>query len=98
MTELFLRKIIVELHIGFKTWPKMSEIRQIRLYRKGQLLKRTFSWRKNCHTTVKSEAIACARRCRSSWLTGWWTRKRRIKKMEEQGGEEAQGVADPKIG
>jgi hypothetical protein len=30
----------------------------------------------SCHVTVKSEAIACARRYRPSrWLTGWWTRK-----------------------
>jgi hypothetical protein len=28
-----------------------------------------------CNATVKSEAIACARRCWSSWLTGWWTRQ-----------------------
>jgi hypothetical protein len=26
------------------------------------------------HVTLKSEAIACARRCRSSRWTGWWTR------------------------
>jgi hypothetical protein len=25
-------------------------------------------------------AIACARRCRSSWLTWWWTQKRIIGK------------------
>jgi hypothetical protein len=25
--------------------------------------------------TEKSEAIACARRCRSSRLAGWWTQK-----------------------
>jgi hypothetical protein len=29
----------------------------------------------NCHVTEKSEAIACARRCWSSQLTGWWTKK-----------------------
>jgi hypothetical protein len=28
-----------------------------------------------CHMTEKSEAIACARRCRSSPLTGWWIQK-----------------------
>jgi hypothetical protein len=29
-----------------------------------------------CHWTMKSEAIVCARRCRSSRVTGWWwTRK-----------------------
>jgi hypothetical protein len=26
---------------------------------------------KNCHVTEKSEAIACARRCRSSQLKEW---------------------------
>jgi hypothetical protein len=30
---------------------------------------------RNCHVTEKSEAIACARRCRSSQLTEWWTQK-----------------------
>jgi hypothetical protein len=44
----------------------------------------------------QSEAIACARRCRSSRLTGWWTRKEESEKMEGQGGGKAQGVADPK--
>jgi hypothetical protein len=42
------------------------------------------------------QTIACARRCRSSWLTGWWTQKEQAEKMEGQGGGEAQGVADPK--
>jgi hypothetical protein len=27
---------------------------------------------------VLFEKTACARRCRSSWLTGWWTQKRII--------------------
>jgi hypothetical protein len=30
---------------------------------------------RHCHATEKSEAIACARRCRSSRLTRWWTQK-----------------------
>jgi hypothetical protein len=30
---------------------------------------------RNCHLTEKSEAIACASRCRSSRLTRWWTWK-----------------------
>jgi hypothetical protein len=50
---------------------------------------------RHCHVTEKSEAIAHARRCRSSRLTRWWTQKRIIRKMEGRGGEEAQGVADP---
>jgi hypothetical protein len=29
----------------------------------------------NCHATEESEAFACARRCQSSHLTGWWTQK-----------------------
>jgi hypothetical protein len=44
---------------------------------------------------MKSEATACARRYRSSRLTGWWIRKELSGKMEGPGGEEAQGVADP---
>jgi hypothetical protein len=44
---------------------------------------------------VKSEAIACARRCRSSQLTGWWTRKEKYEKIGDQGEGEAQEVADP---
>jgi hypothetical protein len=34
--------------------------------------------KRHCHATEKSEAIACARRCRSSRLTRWWTQKRLI--------------------
>jgi hypothetical protein len=30
---------------------------------------------RHCHAVEKSEAIACARRCRSSQLTRWWTKK-----------------------
>jgi hypothetical protein len=44
---------------------------------------------------MKSEAISYARRCWSSWLTWWWTRKKIIGKMEGQGGGEAQGVTKP---
>jgi hypothetical protein len=49
---------------------------------------------KHCHATEKSEAIACARRCRPSRLTRWWTKKNNWKKMEGRGGGKAQGVAD----
>jgi hypothetical protein len=51
---------------------------------------------RHCQATEKLEAIACARRCRSSRLTRWWTQKEQSEKMEGQGGVEAQGVADPK--
>jgi hypothetical protein len=44
---------------------------------------------KNCHATVKSEAIACARRCRSSLLTGWW------KKWRAEGEERHKGSLIP---
>jgi hypothetical protein len=37
---------------------------------------------RNCHATEKSEAIACARRCRSHRLAGWWTQKEYSEKME----------------
>jgi hypothetical protein len=43
----------------------------------------------------KSEAIARARRGQSSWLTWLWTQKEYSEKMEDQGGGEAHGVADP---
>jgi hypothetical protein len=43
-----------------------------------------------------SEAIACARRCRASPLTRWWTQKEYSEKMEGQGDGEALRVADPK--
>jgi hypothetical protein len=33
--------------------------------------KPTVLFERHCHATVKSEAIACARRCLSSRLTGW---------------------------
>jgi hypothetical protein len=50
---------------------------------------------RHCHATEKSETIACPWRCRSfRWFTGWWTQKRIIGKMEDQGEEEAQGVAE----
>jgi hypothetical protein len=42
----------------------------------------------------KSEAIACARSCRSSWWGGG-SEKNNRKKMEGRGGGEAQGVYDP---
>jgi hypothetical protein len=45
-----------------------------------------------CHATGKSEAIECARRCHSTWLTEWRTGKEQSEKMEGQGGGEAQGV------
>jgi hypothetical protein len=44
---------------------------------------------------LKSEAIESARRCWSSRLTGWWTRKEKLEKMEGQGGGKAQGVTAP---
>jgi hypothetical protein len=36
------------------------------------------------HATVKSEAIACARRCRSSRLTGWWKKNNQKKWRAEE--------------
>jgi hypothetical protein len=39
-----------------------------------QKTKQNSLW-ENCHVTVKSDAIACARRCRSSQLMRWWTQK-----------------------
>jgi hypothetical protein len=49
---------------------------------------------RNCHATEKPEAIAHARRCWSSWLTEWWTKKRMIgTKTEEE--ERHTGVCFP---
>jgi hypothetical protein len=48
------------------------------------------------HVTVKSEAIACARRCWSSRLTGWWTRKEKQKKWRAQKEERHKGLLTPK--
>jgi hypothetical protein len=50
-----------------------------------------FSFERHCHVTEKSEAIACARSCRSSRLTRWWTQKvlsekRRAKEEERHKG------------
>jgi hypothetical protein len=51
---------------------------------------------RSCHVTEKSEAIAFARRCRSSQLTGWGIQKEQSEKIEGQEGGEAQGVAAQK--
>jgi hypothetical protein len=40
------------------------------------------------HATEKSEAIACARRCRSSRLTRWWTQKEYSEKWRAEEEEE----------
>jgi hypothetical protein len=37
---------------------------------------------RHCYATEKSEAIACVSRCRSSQLTGWWTRKELSEKKQ----------------
>jgi hypothetical protein len=42
-----------------------------------------FSFERHCHANENSQTIACARRCRSSRLTWWWTRK--WKAEEEEG-------------
>jgi hypothetical protein len=48
----------------------------------------------NCHPFVKSEVIACARRCLFILVNRVVDKKRIIRKLEGQGGREAQGVAD----
>jgi hypothetical protein len=45
---------------------------------------------RHCRATEKSEAIACARRCRSSRLTRWWTKKNNRKKWKAE--EEEKGT------
>jgi hypothetical protein len=54
-----------------------------------------FSLRETALWLRSQRSFACARRCRSSWLTGWWIRNRIIWKIEGRGGGEAQGVTDP---
>jgi hypothetical protein len=38
------------------------------------------TYERNCHVNENSEAIVCARRCRPSWLIGWWIQKNNRKK------------------
>jgi hypothetical protein len=47
------------------------------------------------HATEKSEAIACARRCRSSRLTRWWTKKNNRKKWRAEEEERHKGSLTP---
>jgi hypothetical protein len=46
---------------------------------------------RHCHATEKSEAIAYARRCRSSRLTRWWTKKNNWKKWRAEEEERHMG-------
>jgi hypothetical protein len=64
-------------HFQFLGPPKYTqiEISGMKMYLLATLL--------YIYATEKSEAIACARSCRSSWLTRWWTRK---DKSEKNGG------------
>jgi hypothetical protein len=48
--------------------------------------KRIVLFERHCNATEKSEAIACAKRCRSSRLARWWTRKWRAKEVERHKG------------
>jgi hypothetical protein len=48
---------------------------------------------RQCHATEKPEAIACARRCRSSWLTRWWTQKWRAEEEKRHKGSLKKHIA-----
>jgi hypothetical protein len=62
--------------LGFKAFQQGGETpNRIRAWSLICNKKNNFSPWENCHATDKSEAIACTRRCRSSQLTGWRTRK-----------------------
>jgi hypothetical protein len=50
---------------------------------------------RHCHATEKSQAIACARRCRSSRLTGWLTWKEFSKKWMAKEEERHKGLQTP---
>jgi hypothetical protein len=49
---------------------------------------------RHCHATAKSEAIACARRCQSSLLTRWWTKKNNCKKWRDEEEGRHKGFSD----
>jgi hypothetical protein len=51
---------------------------------------------RHCHVNEKSEAIACARRCQSSQLTGQWTKKNNQKKWRAKEEERHKGLLTPK--
>jgi hypothetical protein len=67
-----------------KEWSLISDEKPIVLFER------------HCHATEKSEAIACARRCRSSRLTGRWTQKNYQKKGRAEQEERHKGLATPK--
>jgi hypothetical protein len=50
---------------------------------------------RSSHVTEKSEAVACARRCRSSQLTGWWTPKEESEKYRAEVEERHKGSPTP---
>jgi hypothetical protein len=52
---------------------------------------------RHCHAAEYAEAITCARRCRSSWLTGWWTQNNNWKKWRAKEEERHKG-SPPKNG
>jgi hypothetical protein len=51
---------------------------------------------RHCHAAEKSEAIACARRCWSSQLTRWWTKKNNRKTWRAEEEERHMGSLTPK--
>jgi hypothetical protein len=65
---------------------------------KGKNQSRIVLFERHCHATEKSEAIACARRCRSSRLTRWWTKKNNRKKWRAEEEERHEGPLTQKIG
>jgi hypothetical protein len=50
---------------------------------------------RHCHATEKSETIACARRCRYSRSTRWWTKKNNWKKWRAEEEERHKGSLTP---
>jgi hypothetical protein len=52
---------------------------------------------RHCHAVEKSEAIACARRCRSSQLTRWWTKKNNWKKWRAEEKDRHKGLLTKKV-
>jgi hypothetical protein len=62
----------------------------------GSLSSMSNLFKRYCHAAEKLEAIARATRCRSSQLTGCWTRKEYLEKWRAKGEERHKGWLTPK--
>jgi hypothetical protein len=74
---------------------KRQKIQKIRAWSLIRNKKPIVLFESHCHATEKSEAIACARRCRSSRLTRRWTKKNNWKKWRAKEEERHKGLLTP---